>query len=73
MKPKLAKANAEIGKKENTVFARIVAADGPTVVNVSVAFPLLPLTVIGLVLPKEQEGAGVTAGATLQESVTVPV
>jgi hypothetical protein len=42
-------------------------------VNVRVPDPLLLETVTGLVLPKEQLGAGVTAGAMLHDSVTVPV
>jgi hypothetical protein len=53
--------------------ARRTAAEGPTVVNVRVAVPPLLVTVTGLVLPKEQVGAGVTAGEMLQESVTLPV
>jgi hypothetical protein len=48
-------------------------ADEPTVVNVRVAEPPLAVTLTGLVLPNEHVGAGVTTGATLQESVTVPV
>lgn len=66
-------ASAGIGNSsENKVFGRIAFAVGLTVVNVSVALPLLPLTVTGLVFPNEQEGAGVTVGEMLQESVTVP-
>ena len=42
-------------------------------VNVSVAVPPLAVTVAGLVLPNPHDGAGVTAGAMLQESVTLPV
>jgi hypothetical protein len=48
-------------------------ADEPTVENVSVADPPLALTFTGLVLPNPHVGAGVTTGAILQESVTVPV
>jgi hypothetical protein len=42
------------------------------VLKVSVALPPLLVTVTGLVLPNEQAGAVVTAGAMLQESVTLP-
>lgn len=59
--------SSEIG-----VFGRTAAADGATVLKVSVAFPPLPLTATGLVFPNEQDGAGETAGAMLQASVTVP-
>jgi hypothetical protein len=38
-----------------------------------VAVPPLADTDTGLELPKEQFGAGVTTGAIVQESVTVPV
>ena len=41
--------------------------------NVRVAVPPALVTVTGLVLPKEQVGAGVTAGEMLHESVTLPV
>jgi len=74
MKPTPTRANAGIGSRsENSGFGRVAAAVGPTVAKVSVAFAVLPLTVTGLVLPKEQDGAGVTAGAMLHERDTVPV
>ena len=41
--------------------------------NVTVAVPPLPVTDTGLVLPNEQLGAGVTTGAIVQESVTLPL
>jgi len=72
--PTPTKATAGIGSRsDSNAFERIAAADGPTVAKVRVAFPPLPLTVTGLVLPKEHDGAGVTAGAMLQDRVTVPV
>ena len=51
---------------------RNIAADAPTVVNVNVALPPALVTVTGLELPKEQDGAGLTTGAMLHESVTLP-
>jgi hypothetical protein len=38
-----------------------------------VALPPPLVTETGLLLPKEHDGAGVTTGAMLQESVTLPV
>jgi predicted deacylase len=43
------------------------------VLKVSIADPPVLVTVTGLVLPNEHVGAGVTAGAMLHESVTLPV
>jgi hypothetical protein len=45
---------------------RIIAADGPVVVKVNVALPPVLVTVTGLVLPKEQVGAGLTTDAILR-------
>src|ERR1700722_7604539 len=52
---------------------RIISAEGPIVVKVNVALPPVLVTVTGIVLPNEQVGAGLTTGAMLHESVTVPV
>jgi hypothetical protein len=51
---------------------RSIAADAPTVVKANVALPPALVTATGLELPKEQVGAGLTTGAMLQESVTLP-
>jgi hypothetical protein len=58
---------------KNMLERRITAPDGPIVVKVNTALPPVLVTVTGLVLPKEQVGAGLTTGAILHESVTVPV
>ncbi len=69
--------NPEIGRNAAyCILDRLnnVAVDGPTVVKVSVALTeTAPVTETGLVLPNEQDGAGLTTGAILQASVTLPV
>jgi hypothetical protein len=53
-----------------------IVADGPTVVNVTVAVPPLLATVTGLVLPNEQvacDGVKLTVDVTTHDRVTLPV
>jgi len=52
---------------------RRTAEDGPTVLKVRVALPPVLVSCAGLVLPNEQDGAGVTTGAMLHDRVTLPV
>lgn len=69
-------SRASPGRGSHRAYCKIelrsIAAEAPTVVKVNVALPPALVAATGLVFPKEHAGAGLTTGATLHESVTLP-